>query len=191
MHGSYFWVWPWMLQANINTGGHFKSTYEPKFHFSIKHVWAKYFVWNFKGYLWNSAQNILPMHWKIHFFLNIDFLRADLRALTGLWNDPRCRHCGLINLDILPSYAHKKRMIGPKQGIVDSWHNMLSWNWVRNGSRNRLALNRWQTITWTNADLMSTALWWTNFSETYIKMHMCSFKKMYFKVSSAECQPFC
>ena len=28
-------------------------------------VWVSYFVWNFKGTLWNSPQNILPIHWKI------------------------------------------------------------------------------------------------------------------------------
>ena len=25
-------------------------------------VWVRYFVWNFKGYIWNSTQNILPIH---------------------------------------------------------------------------------------------------------------------------------
>ena len=34
------------------------------FQFSIRYtsfsVWVRYFVWNFKGNLWNSAQNILP-----------------------------------------------------------------------------------------------------------------------------------
>ena len=29
-------------------------------------VWVRYFVWNFKGYLWNSTQNILPIHWKMY-----------------------------------------------------------------------------------------------------------------------------
>ena len=29
------------------------------------HVWLSYFVWNFKSPLWNSTQNILPLHWKI------------------------------------------------------------------------------------------------------------------------------
>ena len=39
-------------------------------------VWVRYFVWNFKGALWNSTQNILPIHWKIWFLYNIDILRA-------------------------------------------------------------------------------------------------------------------
>ena len=33
-------------------------------------------MWNFKGTLWNSTQNILPIHWKIGFLYNIDILRA-------------------------------------------------------------------------------------------------------------------
>ena len=39
-------------------------------------VWVRYFVWNFKGTLWNSTQNILPIHWKIRFLYNIEILRA-------------------------------------------------------------------------------------------------------------------
>ena len=50
------------------------------FHLWIKctsfDVWVRYFAWNFKGYLWNSAQNILPIHWKIRFLYNIEMLRA-------------------------------------------------------------------------------------------------------------------
>ena len=33
-------------------------------------------MWNFKGYLWNSTQNILPIHWKIRFLYDIEILRA-------------------------------------------------------------------------------------------------------------------
>ena len=39
-------------------------------------VWVRYFVWNFKGTLWNSTQNILPIHWKIWFLYNMEILRA-------------------------------------------------------------------------------------------------------------------
>ena len=38
---------------------------------------VRYFVWNFKGYLWNSTQNILPIHWKMW----ISFTYENLRAL--------------------------------------------------------------------------------------------------------------
>ena len=33
-------------------------------------------MWNFKGTLWNSTQNILPIHWKIWLLYNIEILRA-------------------------------------------------------------------------------------------------------------------
>ena len=39
-------------------------------------VWVRYFVWNFKGTLWNSTQNILPIHWNIWLLYNIEMLRA-------------------------------------------------------------------------------------------------------------------
>ena len=38
-------------------------------------TWARYFVCNFKGYLWNSTQNVLPIHWPI-WYSNIELLRA-------------------------------------------------------------------------------------------------------------------
>ena len=39
-------------------------------------VWVRYFVWNFKGTLWNSAQNILPIHWKMCILFPCEYLRA-------------------------------------------------------------------------------------------------------------------
>ena len=33
-------------------------------------VWVRYFVWNLKGTLWNSTQNILPIHWNTSFLYN-------------------------------------------------------------------------------------------------------------------------
>ena len=33
-------------------------------------------MWNFKGTLWNSTQNILPIYWKVWFLYNIEILRA-------------------------------------------------------------------------------------------------------------------
>ena len=49
-------------------------------HFSTNYtsfnMWVRYSVWNFKGYLWNSTQNILPIHWKTWFLYNVKNLRA-------------------------------------------------------------------------------------------------------------------
>ena len=41
-------------------------------------------MWNFKGTLWNSTQNILSIHWKMRFVYNIEILRAHMR----FWNAP-------------------------------------------------------------------------------------------------------
>ena len=47
-------------------------------------------MWNFKGTLWNSTQNILPIHWKIWCLYNIEILRAlkDLKAHTHFYPPP-------------------------------------------------------------------------------------------------------
>ena len=37
-------------------------------------VW--YFEWNFKGYIWNSTQNIIPIHWKMWILFTCENLRA-------------------------------------------------------------------------------------------------------------------
>ena len=67
-------VWP----NNLGAGGVYKMCMSSliqellKFQCCIKiisfNVWVRYFVWNFKGYLWNSTQNILPRHWKMWIF---------------------------------------------------------------------------------------------------------------------------
>ena len=49
-------------------------------------------MWNFKGTLWNSTQNILPIHWKIWLLYNIEILRAltlRLKSSSTLWNAPQ------------------------------------------------------------------------------------------------------
>ena len=43
---------------------------------------GKIFVWNFKGYLWNSTQNIWPIHWKMW----ILFTCENFRAHKCFWN---------------------------------------------------------------------------------------------------------
>ena len=62
----------WVIPASR---GHLKHVYKLEiwdrlnFKYLVKiasfNVLIRYFVWNFKGSLWNSTQNILPMHWKM------------------------------------------------------------------------------------------------------------------------------
>ena len=39
-------------------------------------VWARYFAWNFKGYLWIATQNALPTHLKVWFSYKVRDTRA-------------------------------------------------------------------------------------------------------------------
>ena len=47
-------------------------------------------MWNFKGKLWNSTQNILPMYWKRWYFIQYCKSRSssDLQARKRFWNTP-------------------------------------------------------------------------------------------------------
>ena len=60
----------WIKWIVLSKRGHFNNAYELlRFQCCIKitsfNVWVRSFVWNFKGYLWNSTQNILPIHRKM------------------------------------------------------------------------------------------------------------------------------
>ena len=61
-------------------GGVSKNAYEllnlRTLKFSPVNKIYRYFVWNFKRTLWNSTQNILPIHSKTWFLYNIEILRA-------------------------------------------------------------------------------------------------------------------
>ena len=49
-------------------------------------------MWNFKGTLWNSTQNILPIHWKIRFLYNIEILRAlRFKSSYAFFKRPPCQ----------------------------------------------------------------------------------------------------
>ena len=74
--------WPhWGHSEGWQSWGAFKSTYEllnlRALKFSPMNAiyifqWIRYFVWNFKGNLWNSTQNVLPIHWKKRFWYKVD-----------------------------------------------------------------------------------------------------------------------
>ena len=58
------------------------------------------------------------------------------------------------------------------------------------GPDNGLSPGRRQAIIWTNAGILLTGPWGTNFSENLIGIHTFSFKKMHLKMSSAKWRPF-
>ena len=59
------------------------------------------------------------------------------------------------------------------------------------GSDNGLSPGQRQAIIWTNAGILLTGPLGTNFSEILIEILTFSFKKTWFKVSSAKWRPFC
>ena len=90
-------LWSDIVYGSMCAGGHLKNTYELSnlrdlklFHLVVKsfNVWARYFVWNFKWYLWNSTQNILPILWKIYDFIGIFQGFWGLKARKCFWNAP-------------------------------------------------------------------------------------------------------
>ena len=59
------------------------------------------------------------------------------------------------------------------------------------GSDNGLSPGRRQAIIWTNSGILLIGPLGTSFTEILIEIHIFSFTKMRFKVSSAKWQPFC
>ena len=59
------------------------------------------------------------------------------------------------------------------------------------GSDNGLSPGRRQAIIWTNAGILLIGPLGTNFNEISIGIYTFLFRKMYFKMSSAKCRPFC
>ena len=59
------------------------------------------------------------------------------------------------------------------------------------GSDNGLSPNRHQAIIWTNAGILLSGHWGTNFNKILIAIRIFSFKKMHLKMSSGKWRPFC
>ena len=75
------WSWDWAAQGGISKTHMSSWIWELlKLECCTKvisfNVWVRYFVWNFKGDLWNSTQNIIPIHWKMQILFTGENLRA-------------------------------------------------------------------------------------------------------------------
>ena len=61
--------------------------------FIVWNVWVRIFAWNFKGTLWNSTQNILPINLKDMHFIHRWIIKSKKGwAHERFWNAPWCRH---------------------------------------------------------------------------------------------------
>ena len=66
-----------------------------------------------------------------------------------------------------------------------------SLKWVIIGSDNGLSPVRHQNVIWTNAGILLTGPWGTNFSELLIGIQTLSSKKLHLNMSSAKWRLFC
>ena len=93
------------------------------------------------------------------------------------------------------------RKSGPDQARLNPYvFSLTHWGRVTHicaskltiiGSDNGLSPGRRQAIIWTNAGILLIGPLEANFSEIWIEILICSFKKMRLKVSSAKWRPYC
>ena len=83
-------------------------------------VWVRYFVWNFKWYLCNSTQNILPIHWEMWILLTCENLRA-LRFKNS-------------QVFLIHPRAHLTYCLGSRENGLSQWENTKDITYVRHFS---------------------------------------------------------
>ena len=109
-------------------------------------------------------------------------------------------HWGLVMLYVSVNWTGV--IVAPSNGLLSVWCQII--NSLRGrvthicisilsiiGSDNGLSPGRRQTIIWTSAGILLIWPLGTNFSETLIKIHTFSFKKMHLERLSAKWRPFC
>ena len=85
------------------------------------HVWVGYLMWNFKQYLWNSTQNILPIHWKIYLLYIVKILKSLLCILK----------CPLVYLGMRrKSYKNSFYITGPLSSVDSPNKGPVMWSLV-------------------------------------------------------------
>ena len=107
--------------------------------------------------------------------------------MTSYWNKPQFVSTGCIKSCHLDGQF-------PVQPVLTHWGRVTHicvGKLTIIGSNNGLSPRRWQAIIWTNAGILLIRTLGTTFSEILTKIHIFSFKKVHFKMSSAKWQPFC
>ena len=77
-------------------------------------------VWNLQGYLWNSAQNVLPVYWKMQCLHNVTILRAlRFNRSEAFWKHHH-----------RPELIHPAYQLNPLTGIC--YNHVYDWlcSWV-------------------------------------------------------------
>ena len=104
-------------------------------------VWGKYFKWNFKGYLWNSTQNILPILWKKQFLLIIENLKSSqIYELTCIL-EMSPRPYITLQVHVVHSITYGPMLLDfivlrwicyvvmPRWFVMSQWLDIL-WKWI-------------------------------------------------------------
>ena len=127
------------------SGGHFKNTYELLNLRALKFsrineicifqcIGKIFFVWNFKGTLWNSTKNISPIYWKVWFLYNIEISRAlrikssyvFLKCRPGhlIWSDMH-GHVQVVDLAVFS--AIERRWILRSMLAKGGWNHVMNF----------------------------------------------------------------
>ena len=123
-----------------------------------------YFVWNINGALWDSAQNIFPIHWEMCIY----YRPTEGSNLKSSWIS-----------EVVIVLTHWGRVT-----------HICVGNLAINGSENGLSPGRRQAITSINVGILLIGPLGTNFSEMIIEIHKFSFTKIHLKMSSRKWRPF-
>ena len=180
--------------VNVNVYMHFVASINidteavVEFHLKIKHEPAlascrsRMCIWKSNLYtfmladaLYDGAKNYI---WSLHNFVGqLRFLIPeniipDARIYRKYW--VTITYSNILGLTHWGRVTHicvsKQTIIGSDNGLSPGWH---------------------QAIIWTNAGILLIGPLGTNFSEILIEIYIFSFKKMHFKMSSGNSQPFC
>ena len=69
--------WGWgLFQERLWVRSSRLFNYHSSINYTSSNVCARYFMWNFKGTLWNSTQNTISIHWKMIFLDSVEHFRT-------------------------------------------------------------------------------------------------------------------
>ena len=145
---------------------------------------GQHWLWSWLDAWWHQA---------ITYYLNQCWLI--IKVVVGF-------HLGAKPQEVFKIFIHKitLKITPPKLQQNPGAMELTHWGWVMHicinklniiGSDNGLLPGGRKDIIWTNAGIFLIGPLGAKFNEILIKIHTVSFKKMYLKMSSGKCWPFC
>ena len=101
----------WAFQKRLRARKPEGSTSYILVNYTSFNIWARYFVWN-------STQNMLPIHWKFRFLCYVENLQV-IGSMSSyvFWNVPRPPQCSLLWLGY---YHYSDVMMGTMASLITS-----------------------------------------------------------------------